>query len=58
MGLAQPGGLGGLAGQLDLEVNRPGGPNEFSFHQFNLIQNSNLNANTNSFQNSNQIPNF
>jgi hypothetical protein len=36
-GLAQPGGLGGLAGQLGLKANRPGGPSEFFFYQFDLI---------------------
>jgi hypothetical protein len=33
VGVAQPGGLGGLAGQLGLKANRPGGPSEFSFYQ-------------------------
>jgi hypothetical protein len=33
VGVAQPGGLGGLASQLGLKANRPGGPSEFSFYQ-------------------------
>jgi hypothetical protein len=35
VGLAQPGGLGGLTGQLGLGANRPGGLSGFSSIWFN-----------------------